>query len=160
VQNSYDFAKALCTTKDGTVIVTGMSGVSNLSAYYNIATVAYSRTGDRLWTNSFDGPLANDDRPVAITSDSSGNIILSGETWSGVLCYYQFVTIKFSPQPPQIPLDFHLYGNQLVLSWTNAAYALQSAPSVVGVFTNVPGAISPWTNTSTEMLKFFRLKSY
>ena len=37
-------------------------------------------------------------------------------------------------------------GNQLVLSWTNAAFSLQSIPRVQGVFTNIHGATGPFTN--------------
>jgi hypothetical protein len=46
--------------------------------------------------------------------------------------------------PP--PLDFQLLNNQLVLSWTNAGFTLQSAPTIAGPFTNVPGTTSPYTN--------------
>ena len=48
--------------------------------------------------------------------------------------------------------------NQLVLSWTNAGFSLQSAPAVTGTFTNLPGATSPYTNALTGAQQFFRLK--
>jgi formylglycine-generating enzyme required for sulfatase activity len=56
-----------------------------------------------------------------------------------------------------IPLDYQRLGNQLVLSWTNAAFSLQSALSVYGVFTNVPGATSPHTNALSGTPAYFRL---
>jgi hypothetical protein len=34
---------------------------------------------------------------------------------------------------------------------------LQSAPTVTGTYTNVPGATSPYTNAITGSQKFFRL---
>jgi hypothetical protein len=46
-----------------------------------------------------------------------------------------------------------------VVSWTNSAFALQSAPAVNATFTNVPGATSPYTNLTTGSAKFFRLKA-
>ena len=45
-----------------------------------------------------------------------------------------------------IPLAFQMSGTNLVLSWGNAAFSLQSAPLVTGTYTNVPGATSPFTN--------------
>ena len=47
--------------------------------------------------------------------------------------------------------------NQLVLSWTNAGFNLQSAPAVTGPFTNLLGATSPYTNATTSAQQFFRL---
>ncbi len=48
---------------------------------------------------------------------------------------------------------------QIVLSWTNTAFGLQAAPTVAGLYTNVPGATSPYTNLTTDPRKFFRLKA-
>ena len=45
----------------------------------------------------------------------------------------------------------------VVLSWTNAAFGLQSAPAVTGTFTDIPGASSPFTNSITGGQRFFRL---
>jgi hypothetical protein len=66
-------------------------------------------------------------------------------------------TLPGSTNP--IPLNFQRESNKLILTWADASFALQSAPSVVGVFTNVPGAMSPYTNTFTGPARFFRLKS-
>jgi len=74
-----------------------------------------------------------------------------------------YVTIKYSTSVPRapspIPLDFQQAGDQLVLSWTNPVFSLQSAPLISATFTNVPGATSPYTNVITAMPKFFRLKA-
>lgn len=48
-------------------------------------------------------------------------------------------------------------GNELILRWTNPAFALQAAPAVNGTYANVPGATSPYTNTITGE-QYFRLK--
>ena len=56
-----------------------------------------------------------------------------------------------------IPLDYQRVGNEVVLSWTNAAFSLQSGPSVQGTFTNVPGATSPYTNALSGVQAYFRL---
>ncbi|MBI3851022.1 MAG: hypothetical protein HY298_12205 [Verrucomicrobia bacterium] len=47
--------------------------------------------------------------------------------------------------------------NDLVLSWTNAGFNLQSAPAITGTFTNLPGATSLYTNPLTTPQEFFRL---
>jgi formylglycine-generating enzyme required for sulfatase activity len=57
-----------------------------------------------------------------------------------------------------IPLDYQRMGNQIVLSWTNAAFSLQAAPSVHGTFTNLPGATSPYTNALSGAQACFRLQ--
>jgi hypothetical protein len=48
-------------------------------------------------------------------------------------------------------------GDQVVLSWTNALFSLQSAPLITGPYTNIPGSTSPYTNEMTGSQQFFRL---
>jgi len=59
----------------------------------------------------------------------------------------------------RISLNIHLADNAVVLSWNDPAsvFALQAAPASTGVFTNVPGAASPYTNAITGTRLFFRL---
>jgi len=68
-----------------------------------------------------------------------------------------YTTIKYSSSVPPPRLDFQLLNNQLVLSWTNAGFNLQSAHAVTGSFTNHPAATSPYTNALTTSQQFFRL---
>ncbi len=56
-----------------------------------------------------------------------------------------------------IPLDFQRLDNGVVLSWSDPSFLLQAAPAPSGVFTNVPGATSPYTNSFTDAQMFFRL---
>jgi hypothetical protein len=44
-----------------------------------------------------------------------------------------------------------------VLSWTNAGFGLETAPTVTSPFTNLPAATSPFTNSITGPQQFFRL---
>ena len=53
--------------------------------------------------------------------------------------------------------NIRLSGNEVILNWTNPAFALQAAPNVTGTYTNIPGATSPYTNPVTSGQKFFRL---
>jgi hypothetical protein len=47
--------------------------------------------------------------------------------------------------------------NAVVLSWNDPTFTLQAAPTVSGIYTNIPGAISPYTNSLTGPEQFFRL---
>jgi hypothetical protein len=60
------------------------------------------------------------------------------------------------PSAP-VPLEIKLVGNNAVLTWSNAAFKLQAAPFVSGLYTNIPGATSPYTNPISGNQKYFRL---
>ncbi len=55
-------------------------------------------------------------------------------------------------------LNIALSGGHVTLSWSNAAFSLQSATNVAGVYTNVANATSPHTNAITGRQQFFRLQ--
>jgi outer membrane protein assembly factor BamB len=146
-------ATAIAVDSSANVIVTGVSEAAN--GRHDYATVAYSNSGVPLWTNRYDGPANGADIAIAIAVDSSGNVFVTGHsegTDSG------WVTIKYSSSVPPPRLDFQLLSNEVVLSWTNAGFTLQSAPIVTGTFTNIPAATSPYTNALTGPQQFFRLK--
>jgi hypothetical protein len=58
-----------------------------------------------------------------------------------------------------IPLNIQSISNSVVLSWNDPAsvFTLQAAPTVSGVFTNVPSVSSPYTNAITNPQQYFRL---
>ena len=62
-------------------------------------------------------------------------------------------------QVAPISLNIQLNGESVVLSWNDpaAVFSLQAAPTVTGVFTNILGATSPYTNNITGPQQFFRL---
>jgi hypothetical protein len=69
------------------------------------------------------------------------------------------VTVTAVVPSTPIPLNFQqITGNQWVLSWTNAAFNLQSSTNVAGPYSNVDGASSPYTNSLSAPAMFFRLK--
>jgi len=58
-----------------------------------------------------------------------------------------------------IALNIQMASNAIVLRWTDPAshFVLQGAPALNGVFTNVPGGSSPYSNTVSQTKQFFRL---
>jgi hypothetical protein len=57
-----------------------------------------------------------------------------------------------------IPVSAQLAGGNLVLTWTNAAFNLQTSTNVAGPYIAVPGATSPYTNLiGTNAAGFYRL---
>jgi uncharacterized repeat protein (TIGR03803 family) len=58
-----------------------------------------------------------------------------------------------------VPLNTRLSGQTMVLTWSNPAFYLQAAPTLVDMFTNIPGATSPYTVAITGPQQFFRLTS-
>lgn len=59
--------------------------------------------------------------------------------------------------PGSIPLNISASGGNVTLSWTNSSSILQAAPEVTGTYTNVPGAVSPYTTPVSGERRFFRL---
>ena len=137
-------AKAIVADSAGNVFVTGGSSIGSS------ATIAYSNAGVPLWTNRYNGDLSK------IAVDRNGNVFVTGQS-TGTNGTYNIGTIKYSSSVPPPRLDFQTLNNQLVLSWTNAGFNLQSAPTLTGPFTNLPVATSPYTNPLTAPQQFFRL---
>ena len=152
-------AQALAIDKNGNVFVTGQATLTNGYAF-PYATIGYSRSGVPLWTNLYSGGPTSvyDNHPRGIAVDSQGNVFVTGR--AGNTSLYDYATIKYgSSSISPIRLGFQLVGGQLVLNWGNVAFSLQSAPTVTGTFTNITGAISPYTNSITAGQQFFRLIS-
>lgn len=120
-----------------------------------------------LWLNPTDetdaGVTATDSQtPASISAygfrQSSGfdSTILIDDLKVGLS--FAAVTNALPTIPNPVSLACQRDGASLILTWSEPSFVLQSAPKVTGVFTNVPGAASPYTNSVTGPAKFFRLK--
>ena len=151
-----DEASAVAVDGHGNVFVTGWSAANFSSG--DFATIAYSGAGVPLWTNLYGGPAGGSDYATAVAVDGSGNVFVTGYSWSG--SSYEFATIKYSLVTLlPIPLNHQVIGNQLVLSWTNAAFRLQSGPAVHGDYADVPSAMSPYNTGFSGTQRYFRLRA-
>ncbi|HWX18995.1 MAG TPA: SBBP repeat-containing protein [Candidatus Binatia bacterium] len=129
---------------------------NGINSNYDYVTIGYSSGGVPLWTSRYNGPGNGQDQAAAIAVDSRGSVFVTGSSWNGT--NYDFATIKYVAVPPT-PIFAQQLGNQLVLSWTNELFNLQTAPTLSDTFTNIPGAMSPCTNIIIGAQRFFRLIS-
>jgi trimeric autotransporter adhesin len=68
------------------------------------------------------------------------------------------VTVTRAAPPVSEPIIIVSSGSNLIMSWTQAALNLASATNVVGPYLPVPGATSPYTNSTSIGTMFFRLQ--
>jgi uncharacterized repeat protein (TIGR03803 family) len=98
-----------------------------------------------------------------VGSDYYGDLVLSGNTLYGTTIYGGThgagTVFALTLSPATIPLNIQSIGNAVVLSWSDPTFSLQAAPGVTGAYTNVSDATSPYTNATTDLQGFFRLKA-
>jgi uncharacterized repeat protein (TIGR03803 family) len=173
----YEFSIATnstATNSDGadpicTLVLSGniLYGTASLGGTYPAGTVFAINTNGTGFTNlynfvpyfivngsiSFTGGAGPDDGVIL-----SGNT-LYGTTFSGgYISGNVFGLILSSSAPPlnPIPLQAQMSGATLELNWTNSEFSLQSALSIGGPFTNVPGARSPYYLWNASCQPFLR----
>ncbi len=145
-------ASAIAMDGNGNAFVTGRT--YDLTNAYN-ATLKYSNAGVPLWANLY--TATGNSFSSAIAVDGSGNAFVTDAAEDATNFYYFTIEYPAASAPPVAYLQGQWLNQQLVLSWTNAGFSLQSAPQVTGTFTNIPGATSPYTNPVTGAQQFFRL---
>jgi hypothetical protein len=85
-------------------------------------------------------------QPVVVIYDSPGVMTITESSgWQA----------NFAP----IALGIQLSGSAVILTWTNLSCTLQAAPAPSGAYTNVLGAVSPYTNYISGPSQYFRLMS-
>ena len=92
--NDLDVASAIAIDNLGNVYVTGSSCSSETNNDYT--TIKYDQDGNELWVKRYDGSGVDWDEPLAITIDSSNNILVTGLI-TGSWTSYDFATIKYYP---------------------------------------------------------------
>jgi hypothetical protein len=150
-------ANAVSLDAVGNVYVAGYSFTTN--GQINYVTLAYSNTGLPLWMNSYDGTGNGIDSARAVAVDNNGNAIVTGYSLVDG-AGYEYLTLKYAGVNAigPMPLNFQVTGNQLILTWPNPAFSLQTKSRLDGIFTNLPGATSPYTNWMWGDQQYFRLQ--
>ena len=88
------------------------------------------------------------------TVATTDNYALTFQTMGGAFGAPYIDNVRLTAVPR---LAIQRDGSGVVLSWSDPAFALQSAPAVTDTFTNIPGATSPHTNSVNTTQQFFRL---
>jgi len=91
--NYYDSVNAIALDISGNVYVTGKSYGSGTD--YDYATVKYNSSGAEQWVARYNGPGNSVDEANVITTDSSGNVYVTGESYDSGTSY-DYATIKYN----------------------------------------------------------------
>lgn len=94
VEGKDDAVTALGIDSSGNIIVTGHSW--DTVTYDDFATIMYYPDGDTAWLRRYSGPPLGHDNPRDLCVDHSGNIYVTGISFSAQN-NFDFVTIKYYP---------------------------------------------------------------
>jgi len=108
--------------------------------------------------SSLNGNISDGARPQANLTLSGttlyGTTSEGGNTGNGTVFKLDLASLF------NVELQHPATGKQAVITWTDWAFSLQTAPAISGPFTNVPGATSPYTNNLAAAQQFYRLIGY
>jgi uncharacterized delta-60 repeat protein len=90
--NGYDEAIAVAVDGSGKSFVTGYSYDNSSGIDY--VTIAYSATGEALWTNRYNGPANESDWAQAVAVDETGKVFVTGYSYANDSCDY--ATVAYS----------------------------------------------------------------
>jgi uncharacterized delta-60 repeat protein len=150
-----DHIFSVATQPDGKILLAGMFSTINGITRNRIARL----NADGSLDTTFDpvtGPTSgNYNRVHSVVVQSDGKILAGGDftVFNGITRSY---AVRLLGDPI---LNIQKAGDRVVLSWTHDTFSLQSAQWVTGTYTNVPGAISPYTNPIIGPQRYFRLKA-
>jgi uncharacterized delta-60 repeat protein len=91
--NGWDRAAAITRDSAGNVYVTGQS--LGLGTDYDYATIKYNSAGQKQWVARYNGPGSGEDDAVAVATDGSGNVYVTGQS-IGAGTYADYATIKYN----------------------------------------------------------------
>jgi uncharacterized repeat protein (TIGR03803 family) len=115
-------------------------------------TVFSLNTDGSSFTTLLNFDFANGALPVTGLT-ASGNTLFGATGSGGSVGDGVIFALTLAPE-----LAIQARGNQVVLTWSDPAFSLQSATNVTGIFNTIPGASSPYTNALTGARQFFRLR--
>lgn len=90
---NYDVPYDLELDPGGNIYITGIS-YGGSSSNYDYATVKYYPNGDTAWVRRYNGPENNLDKPFDLAVDDSGNVYVTGFSYSSQT-KFDYLTIKY-----------------------------------------------------------------
>ena len=90
--NDFDGAVAIRLDNSGNVYVTGESVSVGTGADY--VAIKYNSSGEEQWIARYDGGPG--DAATALAVDSSGNVYVTGQSWSAKTSNYDYATVKYN----------------------------------------------------------------
>jgi len=97
--NGDDSACDLAVDSSGNVYVTGQSYSSSTGVDY--ATIKYNSNGAQQWVARYNGPAKSSDIACALAVDSSGNVYVTGQSYSSGTTGVDYATIKYNSSGDQ-----------------------------------------------------------
>jgi len=121
-----DLANALAVDDSGNVYVTGYSYVSDTN-YEDYATIKYDPNGDTVWVRHYNGAGSSSDWANALAVGGSGNVYVTGQSFSGTS--WDYATVKYDSGGNQLwvaryndPADSHDVATALALDASGNVY--------------------------------------
>ncbi|MBK6876046.1 MAG: SBBP repeat-containing protein [Ignavibacteria bacterium] len=93
--NGSDEVVSIILSSSGKIYVSGYS--TGIGTGADITTISYDPSGQQQWVASFNGPGNGNDYAKSITTDSSGNIFVTGHSY-GIGSSSDYTTVKYSTQ--------------------------------------------------------------
>jgi hypothetical protein len=124
----------------------------------NYATLTYTSWEDMFGGSLGGGPHSTINRPSVvhlINDDIYLSVTMTN--WGGSLGGFSYLRSTPHGTVFPIPVQITPSGTQIVLTWNNPAFNLQSSTNVAGPYTTISGATSPYTNTPSGKQLYFRL---
>ncbi|MDQ3021218.1 MAG: SBBP repeat-containing protein [Bacteroidota bacterium] len=91
--NYNDYVTDMAIDNSGSVYLTGYINVNDTNQNY--VTIKYNSNGIEQWVRYYDGPDHREDKPGAIAVDDSGNVVVTGYSYS-YSEFDDFLTIKYN----------------------------------------------------------------
>ena len=76
MNNGNDVPVSIAMDSSGGIYVAGFT--KSLTASYDFLLIKYNQQGDTLWSRRFNGAMNNDDRPIKVSVDRAGSIVIAG----------------------------------------------------------------------------------
>ena len=137
----------------------------DLNTTYTVVTrIVVANGKSTLWIN----PRTESSDSVTATDQTGGTDLYTycfrQDSGIGVLTVDDLVigttfteAVPYVAPPSPIPLQIELMGGQIMLTWTDASFKLQSSSSINGPYTDVPGGTSGYMVPATGAT-YYRLK--